>query len=435
MKLENKRNMFFLTALALTSGLIFLAFFFSVAHAQTPECSTTYAGISHCAHDGGNVHVIKIDLNDSNVRFEMVMAAYPLGNNQWHECTDVNVPANAVDGRGCAFPNSSRFPSERVEDMVKRYPGAVAAINGDYFGTPNYDHGPEGLTVKNGGRFDGWAWGDCDDNKLDVNGKRFDSNKPTPCQSNDVHRPSLAISKNNRVELGVKSWADVENKQNYANRFFNVIGGGPMLVENGIAKSNQEACGTRWPRLDNPNASKLSDCTRPYQSAVGVTRDGNTLLLAFVNQHDAEWTGKFLWDEYNAFTVMKLDGGGSTQMWYEGQAFYNDEVERPVTSALVVFAPKQGTTLPPQTGDWREQIEQFIQDRQRDAQRWLEDSQRDAQAWVNERIAEIQRQIDEQIRQVQRQAEQEINRQLTSLCSVQMFMLVGIVWAIKQRKR
>lgn len=445
MKLQNLLNVCF-RFLAFASGLIFLASFSTAAEAQGNDCTAEYEGIEFCAHDGGNVRVVKIDLTNSNVRFEMAMAAYPLGNDQWHECTDVNVPKYAVDGRGCAFPNASTFPSQRVEDMVKRYPGAVAAINGDYFGTPNYDHGPEGLTVKNGIRFDGWAFGDCDGNSQDVNGKTFKLKQPTPCQGNDVNRPALKISKSNRVELGTQTWQDAQNDANYAARFWTVVSGGPMLVENGIAKSNQEACGTRWPRLDNPASSKLGDCERSFQSAVGVTRDGKTLLLAFVNRHDAEWTAKFLHNAYAAFTVMKLDGGGSTQIWYDGQAFSNDEGARPVTNALFVFAPKRGPVVPPQVGDWREQIARWFQDRQRDGQRWLSDRQRDAQTWmndrqrdaqtwVNDRVTDAQRWIDEQIRQAQKQAEKEIARQLASLCSAQMFALGGVVWAIKRRAR
>lgn len=180
---------------ALATFAAFLVFS-TTTHAQTNDCENKYEGVEFCTHENGDVLVIKIDLTNTNVRFETVMAAYPLGSNQWRECKDVNVPMYAIDGRGCAFPNPTTFPSQLVADMVTRYPGAVAAINGDYFGRPDYDHGPEGLTVKNGVRFDGWRLGDCD-------GKAgFNFKQPTSCQGNDVNRPALKISKSNRVELG-----------------------------------------------------------------------------------------------------------------------------------------------------------------------------------------------------------------------------------------
>ncbi len=416
--------------------------------AQTNDCPSKYEGIEHCLTDGENVHVIKIDLTSPNVRFETALAGYETDNKQWIECAAVNVPDFAYAGRGCADPKRPMiFPNQRVEDMLTRYPGAVVAINADYFGPP-YDHGPEGLTIKNGERFDGWRKGDCDHVKKDLQGKTFAFTNPTPCQGNDVLRPSLAISKSNRVELGYKMWGDVENAANYAERFWNVVGGGPMLVENGQARSNQTACGTRWPFGDQPDSSKLKDCERAYQSAVGISPDGKTLTLFMVNYHDAEWIAELMTQKYNVGTGMKFDGGGSTQLVYDGRAFYNPESERRVTIALVVFAPEHGVTPPPSSpgNDWGEQIRRWFQerqqdaqhwfdDRQGDAQRWLEDRQRDAQRWVDDRIAEAQRWVEEKIREVQQRAIEELNQQLQNLCSAQLLIFFGAVWVIWRRKR
>lgn len=189
---------------------------------------------------------------------------------------------------------------------------------------------------------------------------------------------------------------------------------------------------------------------RTIQSGVGITRDGNTLLLVFVKTHEAEWMAKFLQQEYNVETAMKLDGGGSTQLWYDGLPSYNDEEKRTVVNALVVFAPVREATPPlPEENTWGEQISGWFQARQRDAgkwlderqrdaqvwvERWVQDRQRDAQRWADDRAAEAQRQLDDQVQQAQKSAEHELERQLASLCSVQVFAVVGALWIFKRRK-
>jgi uncharacterized protein YigE (DUF2233 family) len=249
-----------------------------------PNCESTYDGIIYCVEDGGDIHVVTIDLDNPYIRFEMVMA------------DDVN------------SVNTDR--RERIEDMVSRPPyqeqEVVVAINADYFG---HNHGPEGLTVKNGRRLDiGEGWGE---------------------NPNALWRSSLAISRLNRVSLGRKSSQELTALRAYRERFFNAIGGGPLILNYGVVIPNVVACPLeRFP---------LGACRRTIQTAAGLSEDGRWLYLAVGEGRDIEGFAALLRD-YGAFTAVKLDGGGSSQLWYDGQMRH--DTERAIGNALfVLYSP------------------------------------------------------------------------------------------------
>lgn len=301
------------------------------AQSSPDKCAPPkYAGITHCVEDDGKTQVVIVDLTNTKVRLETVLAAYrqpiigiPV------ECTDVNIPRWALYGAGCALPNTDLYPHETVEEMAQRYAGAVVAINTDYFG-PGYDHGPEGLTIKNGQRFDGWRKGDCDGalNHDPQNSK----STPTPCESNDTKRTSMTISRNKSVEIGRKRFADVDDPSLWSDRFYNAVGGGPLIVEAGRAVlASAQACAKE----------KLPDgegaCLRSAQTAGGVTKD-NRLVLVTASNQNAYTIGEMLAKHYRVETAMKFDGGGSAQMWYDSKAYYGTNEKRKVVESLVVFS-------------------------------------------------------------------------------------------------
>ncbi len=86
-------------------------------------------GVTYCVEDGGDTHLLIIDLSDPHLRVQTVMA---------NDVLDVWPPEEE---------------RESVIDMAKRYrdDGVIAAINGDYFGA---GRGPEGPTVVQGQRLD-----------------------------------------------------------------------------------------------------------------------------------------------------------------------------------------------------------------------------------------------------------------------------------------
>jgi hypothetical protein len=246
-----------------------------------PNCETTYDGIVYCSEDDGKIHIVIIDLDNPYIRFDVVMA---------DDVTSVDTTSR-----------------ERIEEMVKRPPyqdlEVVVAINADYFGN---DHGPEGLTVKTG--------------------RRLDANRGPTQNRNALWRSSLAVSRLNRVSLGRKSATELEDPRAYRERFYNAVGGGPLILNQGVVISNVVAC-----LLEG---FPVGACRRKIQTAAGLSEDGRRLYLAVGKGRDVEGFARLLQD-YEAFTAIKLDGGGSSQLWYDGQMLH--DTDRPVGNALFVF--------------------------------------------------------------------------------------------------
>ena len=246
-----------------------------------PNCETIYEGIRYCVEDDGAIHIVIIDLEDPHIRFEMVMA---------DDATRVDTTHR-----------------ERIEDMVNRSPyqeqDVIVAINADYFGR---SHGPEGLTVKNGRRLD------------DGEGQRQNPNA--------LWRSSLAISRRNQVSLGRKSAEELDNPRAFRERFYNAIGGGPLILNHGVIIPNVVAC-----MLEQ---FPVGACRRRVQTAAGLSEDGRWLYLVAGEGRDIQGFARLLRD-YDAFTAIKLDGGGSSQLWYDGEMRH--DTERPVGNALLVM--------------------------------------------------------------------------------------------------
>lgn len=260
-----------------------------------------YPGITHCTRDNSNTHVVVIDLEDPHVRFETVLA-YDAAN------TEVR-PYN----------------KQTVEGMVAGYPGVVAAINADYFGDP---HGPEGLTVKNGRRLDG----------PDVNDE----------DGNAVYRSALAIGRTVMDPPGGKTPIQAEiirlqedDQQLDFDDRYNVVGGGPQIVFDGAWE---------WKRnLPNPRYRSCYDdiitndiingeCFRDTGdwdnankkwTAVGLTGDNQMIWVLGLYPDIQDALAAF-----DTRQAIKLDGGGSSQLWFNG---WPVESGRPVVDSLMVF--------------------------------------------------------------------------------------------------
>ena len=251
----------------------------TIAQPIGQNCETSYEGITYCVEDGGDIHVVVIDLDNPYIRFDMIMA---------DDVSSVSTPQR-----------------ERIEDMVNRPPyedqEVVVAINADYFGVR---HGPEGFTVKNGRRLDAGA----------------EQQNP-----NALWRSSLAISRLNRVSLGRKSAEELDDPRAYRERFYNAVGGGPLILSYGVVIPNTVAC-----LLEG---FPVGACRRRIQTAAGLSEDGRLLYLAVGEGRDIQGFAHLLRD-YGAFTAIKLDGGGSSQLWYNGEMRH--DTDRPVGNALFV---------------------------------------------------------------------------------------------------
>ena len=227
--------------------------------------------------EGDMVYIVCIRLTYPHIRFETVMA------------NDQLIINAATDQR------------EAVASMTKREQYAIhnpiVAFNADYFGS---GHGAEGLTVINGNRIDGPSNDDCDQKKF------------TDCHDNAIYRASLSISRLNAIEISHKGASEVTNRIVQLSRFYNSVGGGPILVRNGEVIENP--CLVRSENVTDYNCSDIQ------QTAVGVSQDGKTMIVVVAESKTGEEMGNILL-RYGAYNGMKLDGGGSSQLWFEGRSY------------------------------------------------------------------------------------------------------------------
>jgi hypothetical protein len=288
-----------------------------------------YRGVRHCTL--GAIHILKIDLTSPQVRIETVLSQGYDRYGNFGECRDVSIPQEST-GPGCQM--RGRYPVELVEEMVERYPGAVAAFNADFFGRT---YGPAGLTVKNGVRLDG-VYGDEDEK--------------------EVMRSSLSISRDGDVRIGIVDRYSLPNPaEPWTWRpdplaYYNSVGGIPLLVQDGEPVDVVKQCvlETSPDGRGCPSAEKRCDVgTRLYvgkcpdsndrraRTAVGKTADGQLIVLVA-----PESDGLTLYElrdtllGLGAVDGMNLDGGRSSQLWYDGD--YLVAPERAVASALLVFS-------------------------------------------------------------------------------------------------
>jgi hypothetical protein len=259
--------------------------------------------------DGASrVHVFRIDTQSPNLSFEMVMA---------RDSTNVN------EGQ-----KTQSSPRERVADMVARPPyvsrNPVLAFNADYF-SMNNDHGPEGLTVKNGQRFDGQF---ADPPDYDGPGLAADGN------TNETNWSSLSISKAKGVRIGKQTDCQTHCfKWPFSNEaYYNTVGGGPLFIEGG---ERIGGFGSTLP-CENERFTKEYCTGEPTAwTAVGVSGDGRYLIVVVGQQQTMDSIASILLAE-GADRAMKLDGGGSTQLWYRGEEIIASG--RAVANGIVVFS-------------------------------------------------------------------------------------------------
>lgn len=259
-----------------------------------PAACTPTAGIDCQVIDG--VYIFKIDVYSPRYTFETVIA---------HDQTSGDAP----------------FTPELVAEMVLRAPYAdrnpLLAINTDYWGFP---HGPEGLTVKNGVRI------------------------PNAGRNNndEYRRSSFSIAGDRQLRMGRQS--DCTDPADFGcsawkpdpNRYFTTMGGGPLFITQG--KRLQSFAGDVAPCDAESIDRRFCTDSRAW-SAVAMTRDRRTLIVAAT----PESNGKTMWRMADillaagAWTAMKLDGGGSTQLWYRESGVLIPS-NRAIADALLVFA-------------------------------------------------------------------------------------------------
>ena len=270
-------------------------------------CEAPYPAIQYCPDEDKITHVILIDLNNPHVRFETIMA---------NGTESVNTSNREfVSGMG----------DKREAD------GAVVVINADYFGG---GHGPEGFTVVNGERFDG----------LDKNDDDYGA----------VYRSSIAFSKskldggNSPIVASIQRFKEDQFTLD-TDRMFNAIGGGPQIVFNGTwdwtrgrghsAYSNYPTCSNKVANNDVINGECFVDTGKEgtgwedptkMWTVVGKTTDGHLVMLLTTYPNV-----KSVLEKNQVQEAVKLDGGGSSQLWYNNAPVIPGG--RDIANALMVF--------------------------------------------------------------------------------------------------
>lgn len=182
--------------------------------------------------------------------------------------------------------------------------GATVAINGDWFSYDDYY--PVGLAVG-----DGWGWTD---------------------------RPDLVDWGYFACSLTKDCWLDYPGTlAGWSPRVHNAVGGNEaILVVDGVA----------WHYEDSFYSSDLAP-----RSAIGVSADGNTLILAVIDGRSSSAAGMTfnevadLMVEMGAYDAMMLDGGGSSTLYISGYTVNNpsDGSPRVVSNHLGIMVNGAGT--------------------------------------------------------------------------------------------
>ena len=244
-------------------------------------CRVEVQGIQRCTADRGETQIFIVDLADPYVRVQTVMA---------NDVLDV-------------WPAEEQ--RERVRDMARRYrrDNVILAVNGDYFGA---ERGPEGPTV--------------------VDGQRLDTPLTIALNPSHYRRTTLAVSRSGRAAIAHLPPAPTPSIRVYEDLIYNALSGGPIILWRGVVLPEDLAC---W--LDR---IPVATCRHERQTVAGVDESGQHLYLAVSTVRSTHAMAEVLRD-LGAHTALKLDAGGSSQLWYRGGDILSSK--RGVANALFVF--------------------------------------------------------------------------------------------------
>ncbi|MEM7129659.1 MAG: S-layer homology domain-containing protein [Chloroflexota bacterium] len=265
-----------------------------------------------------------------------------------------------------------RTAKDMVEADEEGY--AFAAINTDYFG---HDHNQEGTTYING--------------KL-ISDDRFTIEKGVAI------RTSLAISKDNEFNIGFHKVSETEgfninpiNGEPYFTKehehpssfLYNVTGGGPQIVKDGVYKwtweyrtlpTNEQPNGVQLYVLNNEkfddrdwgDGSKRWPFKSSRYSIAGLTRGGSQLILAAnTTPTKLKELVEPLITKLGLYNAIRLDGGGSSQLHFDGRYLTesSDAKDRVVPAGLVIYrkapASSQFCDVPPNHAFFYEIVDQL----------------------------------------------------------------------------
>lgn len=403
-----------------------------------PREEQIYQGLEFCTArimiegmGSRRAHIVVVDLFSPGVSLQYVIAEGYARDNTFGPCRDVNVPKNST-GPGC-YTNRRHpdwYPVMSLPEAARRFPNTAVVINSDYGAGDHGNnafrgHGPEGFAVIGGNRIDGPNYNDFDE-----------PGSTDPDDNNAVRRPWLAISQIPplHAEIGQIPEGD-DNGGKYREWIYTGVGGGPWIIQDGKVVGP-------WMTFDGvviDDVKALCDITNPgscyagaNQTSVGLSEDGRWLFLAivYIETPNLDFTTKLMSELLQAWQAIKLDGGGSSQLWYGGRPNSQQNVEagivergdgRQLSQYLAVLAnPGSGISEPlphpperPNLWDglrqliqawWAEQLEKINQ--------WWEEQQNRIDEWINQQLEELLKQIEVWLKRAERQAVEWMLRRL-----------------------
>ena len=281
-----------------------------------------FSGVEYCTarKPYSDTQVIVVDLQSPGIKFEYVIPDGYDKDNNFGECQDINRASKQLGGPGCdASENRLFYPVMDINAAKGKFPDAIAVINSDYgAGTQDEpdsrEHGPEGLTIIQGNRIDGPLLGDEDNNA--------------------ALRPWLAISNTTPLKANIAIMA--KDSGEFPDWIYTAVGGGPWLIHNSeVLGGVSTDCRVNYSGSCYPNAT---------QTAVGISADGRWIFFVIMKgvSEDLHELVNFFAQAVEAEEAMKLDGGGSSQLWYAGLPQNQQNIissSRQLSQYLAIIAP------------------------------------------------------------------------------------------------
>jgi len=382
-------------------------------HLSCDPTAQKHRGLEYCTAAEGQIHLVVVDLHESGVRLEYVIAEGLNKSGQLGECQDVNIPRYGPVRGGCADPtNRDYYPVMTLDRAVElaqdRDNNTAVVIDSDYGagtqGNPGQfrGHGPEGLTIVRSNRLDGPATGDTDNNA--------------------VNRPWLAIGSVAplRAELGQFT----RDNGGKADWIYTGVGGGPWLIRGGAIQTEDIKTCRNCPGSCYEGA---------VQTAVGLSQDRRWLFLVIdARKRKLMDMAQFMREQLAAGESIKFDGGGSSQLWYSGQIITRGD-GRQLSQYLAVVAPPgsgiQDTVPSPSLAD---QLKALVERLRQAIERQLEQWRQQVEQELGRQLTELERQLSEWI---QRETERQVQNLVEQLCGSALAPMGLAVWLTARRRR
>lgn len=304
------------------------------------DCVRHFRGIEYCTTDGGQTHIVTVDLTETDVQFDVATAS---------NATGPNAPSWNASLRQTVAQMAATHPT------LDGLPLAVA-INGDY-GASDGSHGWEGFMVQRGVRLDGPTTNapDCDCASFDRSSLTLSHSRPTRAEiarrrpeeldQYDAYRSLCAGSPafaGCQAAVLNRTPADdeVERLQKaLQDRWYTAVGGGPTIVQDGQVVPIGQACAQEkfigdWCQ-DNPQSSPDRMRQLRMGTVAGISADGKYLILIVTTARLPNALSQLLVQQ-GAHTGLRFDGSESSQMVYNGEEKTGNA--RRLSNALLVYA-------------------------------------------------------------------------------------------------